>query len=613
MSRIAAFFSALAVLTLTLPVLSETPHAREFTCDKAERWHVSDEELKRILDRHAEWLQAMPMTVVYGDTPLDQATAADPRRANLCNAVISEVTSRRDLSGVNLARARLQGAYLEGAILDGANLFRADLNGAVLSYVKLDCIEGVEGYLQCADLAKAWLNGANMVLANLQGANLANAELDGALANGANFRGADLSGAHLRNAKLQSLLSLGRKKGCLYKNCSIDPKSSILDDADLSGADLRGADISGAFLRNTNLQDALLIETDLSHADLRGADLSGASLRRAKLRGALLSSATIKEAKLGEADLSDADLSGADLSGAFLRRAKLQETILQRTDLSYANLEHAWLLDTDITGARLNGANITGALYEPVGAPDERYVYDIIGLKNVFFRWGKQRGLVQLRSMFVDASLRDAERVVTSTLEHMRTKYRLGQKLDPRYGPEGNSFQWEERPDRSALKYIAGLFSKVFFGWTTDYGDVYGRPLLLLLALLFLMWPFYAFTILRARGNSKSGSGIVRVVPKGAIRFRNNGDVSLSADDTASWLRSHWLHALGFGFYYSLLSAFNLGWREFNIGNWLSRMQHTEFTLRARGWVRFFSGLQSVVSLYFIAIWALTFFGRPFG
>jgi hypothetical protein len=41
-------------------------------------------------------------------------------------------------------------------------------------------------------------------------------------------------------------------------------------------------------------------------------------------------------------------------------------------------------------------------------------------------------------------------------------------------------------------------------------------------------------------------------------------------------------------------------------------MQPREYILRATGWVRFFSGLQSVVSVYLLALWALTYFGRPF-
>jgi hypothetical protein len=64
--------------------------------------------------------------------------------------------------------------------------------------------------------------------------------------------------------------------------------------------------------------------------------------------------------------------------------------------------------------------------------------------------------------------------------------------------------------------------------------------------------------------------------------------------------------------YFSLLSAFHIGWRELNVGNWIARINPREFTLRATGWVRVVSGIQSLVSVYLLALWALTYFGRPF-
>ena len=42
------------------------------------------------------------------------------------------------------------------------------------------------------------------------------------------------------------------------------------------------------------------------------------------------------------------------------------------------------------------------------------------------------------------------------------------------------------------------------------------------------------------------------------------------------------------------------------------RMQKRPYTLRATGWVRAASGLQSLLSVYLLALWALTYFGRPF-
>ena len=41
-------------------------------------------------------------------------------------------------------------------------------------------------------------------------------------------------------------------------------------------------------------------------------------------------------------------------------------------------------------------------------------------------------------------------------------------------------------------------------------------------------------------------------------------------------------------------------------------LQRREYILRATGWVRCVSGLQSIISVYLIALWVFTYFGRPF-
>jgi hypothetical protein len=59
--------------------------------------------------------------------------------------------------------------------------------------------------------------------------------------------------------------------------------------------------------------------------------------------------------------------------------------------------------------------------------------------------------------------------------------------------------------------------------------------------------------------------------------------------------------------------AFHLGFRELNVGNWLARVQAREYGLQTVGWVRIVAGLQSLLSVYLLALWVLTYFGRPFG
>ena len=44
----------------------------------------------------------------------------------------------------------------------------------------------------------------------------------------------------------------------------------------------------------------------------------------------------------------------------------------------------------------------------------------------------------------------------------------------------------------------------------------------------------------------------------------------------------------------------------------MSRIQKSEYILRATGWPRTVAGLQSLLSVYLLALWVLTYFGRPF-
>ena len=64
--------------------------------------------------------------------------------------------------------------------------------------------------------------------------------------------------------------------------------------------------------------------------------------------------------------------------------------------------------------------------------------------------------------------------------------------------------------------------------------------------------------------------------------------------------------------FFSLVNAFNLGYREFNIGQWLRMLTNRPYDLRATGWVRSVAGIQSLVSIYLFALWLLTYFGHPF-
>jgi hypothetical protein len=167
-------------------------------------------------------------------------------------------------------------------------------------------------------------------------------------------------------------------------------------------------------------------------------------------------------------------------------------------------------------------------------------------------------------------------------------------------------------------------FKLVAFELPSDYGMSYGRPLKILGGSIGLFFFVYTIALLTARGRA----GIWVTWPADRVYQEEGSKEAVRVTNTflfprlQAWVaRRRWriwgilLREVSIpliGLYFSLLSAFSLGWRELNVGTWISRMQPREYILRATGWVRFCTGLQSVVSVYLLALWALTYFGRPF-
>jgi hypothetical protein len=64
--------------------------------------------------------------------------------------------------------------------------------------------------------------------------------------------------------------------------------------------------------------------------------------------------------------------------------------------------------------------------------------------------------------------------------------------------------------------------------------------------------------------------------------------------------------------FFSLTTAFNIGYKEFNIGQWLEMLKTRKNQVKSQGWVRSVAGFQSLISLFLFVMWLLTEFGRPF-
>ncbi len=250
-----------------------------------------------------------------------------------------------------------------------------------------------------------------------------------------------------------------------------------------------------------------------------------------------------------------------------------EETNLEKANLSYADMRNALLFDTNLKDAIFSEVNITGSQYEPNSSPHKDSLGGIEGLKTVWFNKGRQSGLVQLRSALKKSGLRGLEREATYAIEHGKT----------------NNSDWY-------VKWVKLLF----FEWTSGYGLNYLRPIAI---LLFLVLTFSIPYIIALETHGREGAWITEVDGRAK---RDLGEKK------PQLIKLRGLPVVICGFYFSILSAFHIRWRDLNVGNRVTRIQPKEYTLKVTCWVRIVTGIQRLISIYLLILWALIQFGRPF-
>lgn len=335
---------------------------------------------------------------------------------------------------------------------------------------------------------------------------------------------------------------------------------------------------------------------NLAHADFRHSTiLATAPLARivvpkaSEESGETSSDTTPKTIGIGFNDsiLNEADFTGAQLSRMSFSGATLRKTNFTDSNLSYADFSDAKLVETELQGARFDGVNLAGATYDPSSPPSTRYLGGIRGLSEATFPTGQPIALVKLRNLLRDAGLRDLERQATYAIEHNTTDGMLD-------GCPWRSWYSQLRLVHSSsslwLTCAHGIVRLVFFEWTTNWGKNPSHALLILLAVALLATPVYYIGLLVSRRKPESVSGIFQVFSQGRIQF-NGEQVTASIDTEVRRLKPSWFVALLWALYFSVLSAFKIGWRDFNLGTWIERLQHKEYVLRGSGWIRFVSGL----------------------
>ncbi|MDF0665152.1 MAG: pentapeptide repeat-containing protein [Nitrospira sp.] len=383
-----------------------------------------------------------------------------------------------------------------------------------------------------------------------------------------------------------------------------DSRRANLCGADLSAlpagifkrADLTGANLTLANFSRVNLSGAILDEVDFGGANFAEAimdfvklegvitacpgwqigdpycsNFQAASLRSAKIAG-ILWGISLHKAILEFADLRGSSLLDVDLSDAYLQAAKLSHSSFIDVNFTAADLR-----SVDLEGSLLTRVNFSRAKFQPWNVSDSMLISSE-GLSTIEF--DDPRNLVKLRNRSKEFGLRNEQKALTAALRKFATD--------------------KDTPFERFLQ------AWIFGGWITDYG---AKPIHSIVGLIILTPIFGVFYYIGLLRNSLS-SNIWKI-----WRTENvNGIANRSLRITEGLGEPSGQYFLLFCWscYFSLLSAFHIGWRDLNVGSWISRLQFDDYTLRATGWIRAVSGVQSLISVYLLALWLLTHFGSPF-
>lgn len=421
-------------------------------------------------------------------------------------------------------------------------------------------------------------------------------------------------GKHITGNKLEKLLvsqeewgneytiaeSKEARKELLKDSRRIKLCGAVLIDADLSGYDLTrvnftNANLSGANLSFSNLEfaqfaGAKLFKANLEHSDLNYAGFSKTDLTEANLSNAILHNTRIfytsfKKANIVGADFLDAvfhyaDFTNAIAHSAFFKDTSINNSEFRNAELSGTDFSDAYLINTSLANARVVNTDFNNVIYEikTDSHPELRSLVYAFNLDKLKY-WSNPASLFELRVLLNNSGIRNVEKKVTYALRHTERK-----------------LLWE----KGFFNRLESGFKLIFFEVTTLWGMEPGRALKILILFIFIFWPAYVVVLYYPKEDG---------IWKHWYKDRSRLDLG---SNTPQLVKLDLLNAIRVGLYFSILSAFHFGWRDLNVGNWIMRIQAKEFTLSATGWARSLSGLQSLISMYLLAIWVLTYFGRPF-
>ena len=512
---------------------------------------INKEGLQRILNDHKELLnEILPHGLIF-------YTKFEPPYRPKYNEMKDQLTSDdryADLSNIELKNVNLSNATLLYADFSNASFYSVNLSNAYLynsnmSNAYLDNVNLNNAELEYADLSNVYSTNVDLNNASLSATNMFNSTFYKS-----SFHNAFILLSNLRNADLSNSNFKNTYFGC---DADSPKHSKFLDNNETN-------------LNNTNFNHA-----NLQKAKLGCIDICNSSFKRSNLENAYLSYSNIISSKFIKSNLKNSNFVNATVDYSNFYRSDITGSNIKNIK-GFPVAKHSGY--NDIT----TNPNKRLPNYEPKAGthPNIPSMVNISSLEMLTYDLYPY-GLITLRENFKQYGYEKHARKITYALEHTATINLI------------DSDKWTNK-----IKGYSRLF---LFEYTCNWGMSPGKPMLI---LVFLICVFSFPYMLALLGLSEKHG--IWYIGKKDISMSYNGEIIKKIDISNSFFN------LAYAPYFSLLSAVYIGWRDINVRNWVTKIQPFEHTLKANGWVRTLSGIQSLISVYLLALTVLTYFGNPF-
>ena len=299
---------------------------------------------------------------------------------------------------------------------------------------------------------------------------------------------------------------------------------------------------------------------------------------------------TIKDFKCFQGNFQQADLSGKpfiDVCFSFSNLNYVEFTKARLTNVNFFNshlenaffnkdiIENCSFMGSDLKGAiftkvkfknvDFSCANMAGVIFEPDSVPNVQDIAFANNLDSLTYQ-SDPSALIKLKELLKASGFSEAQRKVTAAIQ--RRKQNLN------------------------TSKIVKFLNYILFDFTSSFGLKPWRPLVLLLALIYIFYRIYLFLFFINQ---------LRIQIK--HQYENRVGKTTTVNDPIQPGRLLFL---------SIITSFSIGFGNYNINEWAKKLLKEDYVLQPSGWTRVLTGVQYLLSLYLFFLTILLLFGDPF-